>query len=386
MNTLKIKIMKIFSLFILAFIYSCTGKQEAQAPALEVLPVLSVNSGNATVYSEYPASVEGRVNVEIRPQVNGTLDKVFVDEGAYVTKGTPLFKINARPYQERVNNSKGRLLAAQSALTNARLEVEKLTPLVANKVVSDYQLKTAIATQRIAEANLGQAKADLESARIDLGYTLITAPVNGYIGRLPKKQGSLVGIADPEALAELSDVHEVHVYFSLSESDFVAFKTMYPGKNLEQKIAHLPEVELVTADGTIYGKKGKIELVNGQFDKNTAAITLRASFPNTEGLLRSGNTGKIRLGLEFKNVINIPQAATQEMQDKLFVYLVDKDNTISKKSIEISGNTGSNYIIKAGLQKGDRIVSNGFDHIQEGQKIQPKLAAPKSPIQVATIK
>ncbi|MTH15837.1 efflux RND transporter periplasmic adaptor subunit [Flavobacterium sp. LC2016-01] len=378
--------MKIFSLFILAFIYSCTGKQEAQAPALEVLPVLSVNSGNATVYSEYPASVEGRVNVEIRPQVNGTLDKVFVDEGAYVTKGTPLFKINARPYQERVNNSKGRLLAAQSALTNARLEVEKLTPLVANKVVSDYQLKTAIATQRIAEANLGQAKADLESARIDLGYTLITAPVNGYIGRLPKKQGSLVGIADPEALAELSDVHEVHVYFSLSESDFVAFKTMYPGKNLEQKIAHLPEVELVTADGTIYGKKGKIELVNGQFDKNTAAITLRASFPNTEGLLRSGNTGKIRLGLEFKNVINIPQAATQEMQDKLFVYLVDKDNTISKKSIEISGNTGSNYIIKAGLQKGDRIVSNGFDHIQEGQKIQPKLAAPKSPIQVATIK
>ncbi len=163
--------MKIFYLFILALLYSCTGKQEAPAAALEVLPVLSVNSGDATVYSEYPASVEGRVNVEIRPQVNGTLDKVFVDEGDYVTKGTPLFKINARPYQERVNNSKGRLLAAQSALTNARLEVEKLTPLVDNKVVSDYQLKTAIATQRIAEANIGQAKADLESARIDLGYT-----------------------------------------------------------------------------------------------------------------------------------------------------------------------------------------------------------------------
>lgn len=378
--------MKIFYLFILALLYSCTGKQEAPAAALEVLPVLSVNSGDATVYSEYPASVEGRVNVEIRPQVNGTLDKVFVDEGDYVTKGTPLFKINARPYQERVNNSKGRLLAAQSALTNARLEVEKLTPLVDNKVVSDYQLKTAIATQRIAEANIGQAKADLESARIDLGYTLITAPVNGYIGRLPKKQGSLVGIADPEALAELSDVHEVHVYFSLSESDFVAFKSMYPGKNLEQKIAHLPEVELVTADGTVYGKKGKIELVNGQFDKNTAAITLRASFPNGDGLLRSGNTGKIKLGLEFKNVINIPQAATQEMQDKLFVYVVGKDNTISKKSIEVSGNTATNYIIKAGLQKGDKIVSSGFDHIVEGQQIQPKNVTPAKTIQVATIK
>lgn len=378
--------MKIFYLFILALLYSCTGKQEAPAAALEVLPVLSVNSGDATVYSEYPASIEGRVNVEIRPQVNGTLDKVFVDEGDYVTKGTPLFKINARPYQERVNNSKGRLLAAQSALTNARLEVEKLTPLVDNKVVSDYQLKTAIATQRIAEANIGQAKADLESARIDLGYTLITAPVNGYIGRLPKKQGSLVGIADPEALAELSDVHEVHVYFSLSESDFVAFKSMYPGKNLEQKIAHLPEVELVTADGTVYGKKGKIELVNGQFDKNTAAITLRASFPNGDGLLRSGNTGKIKLGLEFKNVINIPQAATQEMQDKLFVYVVGKDNTISKKSIEVSGNTATNYIIKAGLQKGDKIVSSGFDHIVEGQQIQPKNVTPAKTIQVATIK
>lgn len=378
--------MKIFYLFILALIYSCTGKQEAPAAALEVLPVLSVNSGDATVYSEYPASVEGRVNVEIRPQVNGTLDKVFVDEGDYVTKGTPLFKINARPYQERVNNSKGRLLAAQSALTNARLEVEKLTPLVDNKVVSDYQLKTAIATQRIAEANIGQAKADLESAKIDLGYTLITAPVNGYIGRLPKKQGSLVGIADPEALAELSDVHEVHVYFSLSESDFVAFKSMYAGKNLEQKIAHLPEVELITADGTVYGKKGKIELVNGQFDKNTAAITLRASFPNGDGLLRSGNTGKIKLGLEFKNVINIPQAATQEMQDKLFVYVVDKDNVISKKSVEVSGNSGTNYILKSGLQKGDRIVSSGFDHIAEGQHIQPKIVNPAAPIQVATIK
>lgn len=375
--------MKTFSLFLLALLSSCTGNQVAQVTALEVLPVVSVNSGAATVYSEYPASIEGKVNVEIRPQVNGTLDEVYVDEGDFVTKGTALFRINARSYQEKANNSKSRLLAAESALTNAQLEVEKLTPLVANKVVSDYQLKTAKASERIAAANLGQARADVASAQIDLGYTVIKAPVNGYIGRLPKKQGALVNIADAEALTDLSDVHEVHVYFSLSESDFISFKALYPGKNLEEKIAHLPAVELLMADGSSYVNKGKVDLVNGQFDRNTAAITLRASFPNHDGLLRSGNTGKIKLGLQFKDVINVPQAATQEMQDKIFVYVVDKDNKVNKRTIVIAGNSGSNYIIKEGLNKGDRIVYSGFDHLQEGQQIQPKAFVPAAPAQVA---
>lgn len=365
--------MKIFSLLFLALLISCTDKNVATAPALEVLPVLNVNSGTATVYSEYPASIEGRLNVEIRPQVSGTLDQVFVDEGDFVTKGAPLFRINARPYQERANNARGRLLAAQSAASNAQLEVEKLSPLVDNKVISDYQLKTAKATLKIAEANVGLARADLASAQIDLGYTIIHAPVSGYIGRLPKKQGALVNIADAEALTDLSDVSEVHVYFSLSESNFIAFKNQYPGKNIEEKIAHLPGVELITADGSSYTKKGKVDLVNGQFDKNTAAITLRASFPNSDGLLRSGNTGKIKLGLRINDAINVPQSSTQEMQDKIFVYAVDKDNKVSKRTIEIAGNSGSNYIISKGLVKGDRIVESGFDHIQEGQKIQPKV-------------
>jgi len=375
--------MKILSLFILAFLYSCTGNQVAQAPTLEVVPVLNVASGSATVYSEYPASVEGKVNVEIRPQVNGTLDAVYVDEGDFVTKGTPLFKINARPYQERSNNAQGRLLAAQSALTNAQLEVEKLTPLVANKVISDYQLKTAKATEKIAAATVGQAKADVSASQIDLGYTIIKAPVSGYIGRLPKKQGALVNITDAEALTDLSDVSEVHVYFSLSESDFISFKTQYPGKNLKEKIAHLPSVELLMADGSTYDKKGKVELVNGQFDRNTAAITLRASFPNRDGLLRSGNTGKVKLGLQFTDVVNIPQTATQELQDKTFVYVVGKDNTVSKRTVVIAGNSGSYYIIKEGLSKGERVVTSGFDHLQEGQKIQAKPYTPATSVQLA---
>lgn len=375
--------MKIYSLFILALLYSCTGNQVAQAPEPESLPVIEINSGSAKVYSEYPASVEGKTNVEIRPQVNGTLDNVFVDEGDYVTVGTPLFKINARPYQERVNNSKGRMLAAESALANAQLEVEKLTPLVENKVISDYQLKTAKSSQKIALANLGQAKADLASAQIDLGYTLIKAPVSGYIGRLPRKQGSLVGTADPEALTDLSDVHEVHVYFSLSESDFVTFKSLYTGRNLEEKIAHLPEVDLVLSDGSTYINKGKIELVNGQFDKSTGAITLRASFQNKDGLLRSGNTGKIRMALGFDNVVKVPQAATQEMQDKIYVYMVGKDNKVTKKPIVVSGNSGTDYIVKEGLSKGDRIVYNGFDHLQEGQVIKPEKFSPDTTKELA---
>jgi membrane fusion protein (multidrug efflux system) len=364
--------MKIYYLLVLTVLIGCTGNQKNQAPEAEILPVVEINSGDAIIYSDYPASVEGKTDVEIRPQVNGTLDNVFVDEGDYVTVGSALFKINARPYQEKVNNSKSRLLGSQSYLLNATLEVEKLTPLVENKVVSDFQLKTAKATQKIAQANVEQAKADLASAQIDLGYTLIKAPVSGYIGRLPKKQGSLVGTNDPQALTNLSDVHEVHIYFSLSEADFVIFKSVYPGKNLKEKLAHLPAVSLMFPDGTSYEKKGKVDLINGQFDKNTAAITLRATFTNAEGLLRSGNTGKIRLPLHFQNVLLVPQAATQETQDKLFVYGVDSKNKVSKRMIAVSGTSGNDYIVKEGLKKGDKIVYRGFDHLQEGQEIKPQ--------------
>jgi membrane fusion protein (multidrug efflux system) len=354
------------------FFYGCStqaGAPAAQAPAAEVIEIAA---GSETTYQDYPASIEGAVNVEIRPQVDGFLQQVLVDEGAYVHAGQPLFKINDRPFAELVNSARASLNAAQAAILNAKLEIDKYTPLVQNKVISDYQLKSAQASYKMAAANAEQAKAALASAQINLGYTTITAPVSGYIGRLPKKQGSLVSRLDPQALTQLSDVHNVHVYFSLGENDFINFKSVYSGNTLEDKLKKLPPVSLVLADNSVLATEGKIDMVDGQFDKTTGAITVRASFPNKDGLLRSGNTGKIRLGLLHTNALVIPQSATVEIQDKVYVFAVGDSNKIARQPISIAGKSGNNYLVKDGIKPGDKIVFSGLDRMQEGMIIIPE--------------
>src|ERR1700743_759076 len=360
---------------IILFIYSCSSSPAApQAPPPPSLPVAAIVTGTDTTYQEYPASIEGTVNVEIRPQVSGSLDKVFVDEGAFVNAGQPLFKINELPYRAQLNNALASLHAAEGAIANAQLEIDKLTPLVENKVVSDYQLKSAKAAFQAAKANVESAKANVSTAQINLGYTLIKAPVSGYIGRLLKKQGSLVAPADAEALTQLSDVHDVHVYFSLSEKDFVSFKEQYPGTTLKDKLKQLPSVSLLLADNSAYTKQGKIDMIDGQFDKTTGAITLRASFDNPQGLLRSGNTGKIRLSLQHKDALIVPASATVEMQDKVFVFAVADSNKVKKQAITIIGKSGDHYLVKDGVKAGDQIVLSGIDHLQEGMVIHPEKA------------
>jgi membrane fusion protein (multidrug efflux system) len=294
-----------------------------------------------------------------------------------VSAGQPIFKINDQPYRAALNNALASLHAAEAAQGNAQLEVEKLTPLVANKVVSDYQLKTAKAALQIAKANIESAKANVSTAQINLGYTTIKAPVSGYIGRLLKKQGSLVSPQDVEALTQLSDVHDVHVYFSLGEKDFVGFKDQYTGLTLKDKIKHLPAVTLLLADNSEYTHTGKIDMIDGQFDKTTGAITVRATFPNAQGLIRSGNTGKIRLSLVHADALTVPESATIEMQDKIFVFALADSNKVKKVPITIGGKNGTDYIVKDGLKAGDQIVLSGIDHLQEGTKIAPQKAADK---------
>jgi membrane fusion protein (multidrug efflux system) len=380
-NTVK-KINSVIAILIalaaLLLISSCSSAPAAQqAPPPPALPVQTVQASSVTTYQEYPASIEGAVNVEIRPQVSGALDRVFVDEGAFVSAGQPLFKINDQPYRAALNNALATQHAAEAALVNAQLEIDKLTPLVQNKVVSDYQLKTAVAASQIAKANIESAKANVATAKINLGYTTISAPVAGYIGRLLKKQGSLVSPQDAEALTQLSDVHNVHVYFSLGEKDFVGFKEEYAGQTLKDKLNHLPAVALLLADNSEYPLKGKIDMIDGQFDKTTGAITVRASFPNAQGLLRSGNTGKIRLSLNHNDALTVPESATVEMQDKVFVFALADSNKVKKVAITIDGKDGENYVIKDGLKAGDQIVLSGMDHLQEGAKIVPQKAADK---------
>ena len=366
----------ILGLLAITLLYSCSSAPQAQqAPPPPALPVATIVTGTDTTYQQYPASIEGTVNVELRPQVSGSLDKVFVDEGALVTAGQPLFKINDLPYRAALNNALANQHAMEAAVANAQLEIDKLTPLVQNKVVSDYQLKTAKAAYDVAKANVEQAKANVSTAQINLGYTTIKAPVNGYIGRLLKKQGSLVSPSDADALTLLSDVHNVHVYFALSESDFVTFKEQYAGTTLNDKLKQLPPVTLLLADNTEYAKQGSIDMIDGQFDKNTGAITLRASFANPQGLLRSGNTGQVRLSLQHKDALIIPQSATVEMQDKVFVFALADSNKVKKLPITIVGKTGDNYIVKDGVKAGDQIVLSGIDHLQEGEVIVPQKTA-----------
>lgn len=366
--------MKVFSLAIALVLFACQRQEKLQVSStvVQALPVLTINSSSENTLLEYPALIEGAVDLEIRPQVSGSIEKVFVNEGALVQKGQPLFKINELPFREALNNAKATLQSAKAAAQNAQLEIDKLTPLVANKVVSDFQLKSAKAAHAAALASVEQAKAGIATAEINLGYTLIKAPVTGYVGRLPKKQGSLVGADDPVPLTRLSDAHEVHVYFSLSEDDFINFNERYAGKTVAERIRNIPGVSLLLADNTVYPKKGKLDMIDGQFDKQTGAITLRATFPNEDGLLRSGNTGKIQLIMTHENALSVPQEATVEIQDKIFIFSVDKENKVSKQPITVLGTSGTNYLVRNGIKAGDRIVLKGMENLKEGELIQPE--------------
>jgi membrane fusion protein (multidrug efflux system) len=354
-------------------LYSCAnsaatpGMPQQPPPALPVYPVTTTT---ATTFREYPASLEGKVNVEIRPQVQGYLEKIFVDEGAYVRVGQPLFRIDARIYNEALNNAKSSLLAAQANVSRAQVEVDRLTPLVEHNVISDVQLKTAKAAYDAAVAAAEQAKAAVANAQINVGYTLVKATANGYIGRIPYKTGSLVSKDD--ALTVLSDISEMYAYFSLSEPDFLAFKNQFAGNSIEEKVKHVPPVELALADNTVYGSKGKISTIEGQFDKTTGAISFRATFPNPGGMLRTGNTGKVRIPQQFADAMVVPIEATFEMQDKVFVFAVGDSNKVASKPITIAGKTTNYYFVKDGLKTGEKIVFAGVGNLQDGVAIVPQ--------------
>jgi membrane fusion protein (multidrug efflux system) len=364
----------LMSLVFSILLFACHHQEKMQlaAPVVQALPVQTIKNSSESTLLEYPALIEGAVDLEIRPQVSGALDKVFVNEGALVKQGQPLFKINEQPFLEAMNNAKATLQSAQAAAQNAKLEVEKLTPLVANNVVSEFQLKSAKAAHQAALASVEQAKAGIATAKINLGYTLIKAPVTGYVGRLPKKQGSLISAEDPIPLTRLSDAHDVHVYFSLSEDDFINFNERYAGKTVAERIRNIPGVSLMLADNTLYPSKGKLDMIDGQFDKQTGAITLRATFPNENGMLRSGNTGRVQMTMTHEDALSVPQEATMEIQDKIFIFSVGKDNKVSKQPITVLGTSGTNYLVRNGVKAGDRIVLKGIESLKDGEVIQPE--------------
>ena len=347
------------------------------------LPVIAVSTQPATIYQEYTASLEGSRDIEVRPQVEGYLNRIYVDEGAQVRKGQLLFKIDPQPYIEQLNTANALYAAAKASLESAEINVNKLAPLVQNNVISDVQLKSAQAAYNVAKANVSQAAAAVQSAKINLGYTNVTAPASGYIGKIPLKTGSLVGKSTDEPLTVLSETRDIHAYFSMSEISFLQFKDQFPGNTIEQKIKQMPPVELVLATDSVYSQKGKVELAEGQFNKTTGTINFRATFPNTQGILRSGNTGKIRIARELGNTIVIPQEATFEIQDKTFVYAVADSNKIVTKPITISGRTTNYYYVSNGINAGEKIVLSSQSTLltgglRDGMPITPQMVSTDS--------
>ncbi|MCW3090639.1 MAG: efflux transporter, family, subunit [Ferruginibacter sp.] len=363
----------IYSLYAgVLYLAACAGQAMNPAPPPPSLPVIKVSSASATTWLEYPASLEGTTNVEIRPQVSGYLQKIYVEEGAYVSKGQPLFKINSQEYSEFSNNAAASVQSAKAAVEKAQVEYDRLKPLVDNKVIAEVQLKTAKANVDAARADYAQALSGKGSADITVGYTLITAPVSGYIGRIPFRQGSLIGKGETLPLTVLSEVNNVHAYFSMSEADFLSFIAKYDGKSTEEKIKNIPPVDLQLPDNSIYKVKGKIELVQGQFDRSSGTISFRAIFPNNERLLRSGITGKIRIPSLLQDQLAVPQESTYEMQDKVFVFALGDSNKVVSKQISVSGKSGTNFLVSSGLTNGETIVFSGIQRLRDGAVITPQ--------------
>lgn len=379
-NKLKTRFLRISSVIgmCLPILFSgCGSGNDAALKPKPSLPVMTVNLSDAIVTTVYSALLEGKVNVEVRPQVDGMLQTIYVDEGSYVKAGQPLFKIDDRVYRELYNSSLATQHEAESRLVVLKLDEKKLVPLVQNKVISDIQLQAAKANTRAAQAAVEQAKAATRSAQVNLEYTVIKAPVSGYIGKIPFRLGSLVSKNQVEWLTLLCDVSQVYAYFSVSENDFTHFRQQYPGRTMQEKLQQIPPVSLVMSDGSRYPEKGAIGSISGQFDQTTASLRIRAVFPNPQGLLRSGNTGKVVFELPVHNALLVPQAATVELQDKIFVFFLEKGNKVRERVVRVSGKSGNNYIVSYGLKQGDIIVTAGIEKLKNGMVINPLKSAPE---------
>lgn len=360
------------NLFIaLVVLSSCTGKQQDGGYQQGTAEVLfgTVTTGDATIRNEYSSAIEGVSNIEIRPQVTGYLQKIFVDEGDYVHAGQALFKIEDRIFQEQLTNAKAALAVAQSNLLTAKIELDRKTELTKNRIVSDIQLQEAQASYAAAKASVEQARSAIASAQINLDFSVIKSPVNGYIGRFNYRLGSLLSASNQEAITIVSDNHQVYAYFSLSENDFVRFQRQHQGNTVAEKLKSAAPVSLLLSDGQEYTVKGRIDAVEGQFNKNTGSITFRAKFDNPSYELRSGNTGKIVMYQQLKEIPLLPIASTVSYQDKVFAYAVDKENKVIQVPVSVSGKSEDNFIIAEGLKQGDRYIAQGFERLQPGMPV-----------------
>lgn len=358
-------------------IVSCGNKndksaQAGGAPQVKEYKTLTLQPESATLYSDYPASIQGQQNIEIRPRVEGYIDKIFVDEGAVVKAGQPLFKISAPEYEQQVRTASASIKSAQAEVSAAKLAVNKVKPLVEKGIISKYDLESAQYSYESAMASLAQANASLVNAKTNLGYTTVTSPVDGVVGSIPFRLGSLVSSNTADALTTVSSIGNVYAYFAINEKKLLDFtQSSSPGSTLAQKIQHMPAVSLLLSDGSPYAEKGRVETVNGLINTETGSVTFRARFANPKSIIRSGSSTTVRIPNEVTNALIIPQSATYELQDKLFAVVVGKDGKTKSTNISIlDNNAGNYYVVTQGLNAGDQIVLEGVATLKDGTEIK----------------
>ena len=336
------------------------------SPAVEgsSYKTLVVGPADRTLSRQFTASIKGRQSVEIRPQVSGTITQVCINEGAKVEKGQPLFVIDQVPYQAALETAVANVKSAEASVANARMTVDSKQVLYDNKIISDFDLQTSRNALQEAEAALAQAKAQETNARNDLSYTVVKSPVDGVTGMLPYRVGALVDASISEPLATVSDDAEMYVYFSMTENQILALVRQYG--TLDETLKHMSDVELLLSDGQPYAHKGKVDAISGTIDSGTGAVSLRATFPNPERMLRNGGNGTVVFPYVRDSVLVIPQEATYEIQDKIFAYRVVDGKATSTQITVFPVNDGQEYIVEQGLAVGDTIVAEGAGLLQEG--------------------
>ena len=345
-------------------------KQQGETGKTRSYDVLVLKPESRELSSVYSATIRGKQDIDIRPKVSGYITEIHVREGAYVTKGKPLFIIDQAPYQAALQTAVANVNIAKAAVEAATLTLASKEKLFNQDIISEYEYQLAATTLDKEKAQLELARANEVNARNNLSYTVVKSPADGVVGNLPFRVGTLVSPSDATPLTSVSDNSEMYVYFSMTERQVLGLTRAYG--SLENALRQLPELELQLSDGTRYAEKGRIEAISGMIDPTTGAVSVRAKFPNAKRLLLSGGAGNVLMPYIQDNSIVIPQSATYEIQDKTYVFLV-KNGSAQSKIIDIFPlSNGKEYVVQGGLAAGDTIVAAGVGLLRDGSPVHIK--------------
>ena len=349
-------------------VWMASCKQATDAGVKPSFAIMEVKAADKELSTSYSATIRGRQDIDIYPQVSGTIEKLCVTEGQTVRRGQLLFVIDQIPYRAALKTAVANVEAARAAMATAELTYNSNKELYAQKVVSEFSLKTAENTYLTAKAQLTQAEAQEVNARNNLSYTEVKSPSDGVVGALPYRVGALVGANLPYPLTTVSDNSDMYVYFSMTENRLLALTRQYG--SMDEALKNMPEVELILNDNSVYNKKGVIESISGVIDRQTGTVMARVVFPNESRLLHSGASGTVVVPSIYKDCIAIPQGATVQMQDKVVVYKVVDGKAVSTLITVAGINDGREYVVLSGLQSGDEIISEGAGLVREGTQVK----------------